>query len=54
MNEMKMYPIGKIVTENDEMKIVLRPEYRKGLRGLSGYSHVQVLWWADGCDYGSV
>ena len=30
--------------------INLDDKYAKGLRGLDGYSHVQVLWWADGCD----
>ena len=30
--------------------INLDEKYVKGLRGLDGYSHVQVLWWADACD----
>ena len=50
MNEIKVYPIGKIIAENDELKIVLEPAYRAGLKGLSGYSHVQILWWMDKCD----
>ena len=50
MNEIKVYPIGKVVAENNEVKIVLEPAYRAGLKGLAGYSHVQVLWWMDGCD----
>lgn len=32
------------------MCIKLRKEYAAGLKGLLGFSHVQVLWWADGCD----
>lgn len=50
MNEIKVFPIGKIANENGEFKIILNPEYRKGLKGLNDYSHVQVLWWFDGCD----
>lgn len=50
MNDIKVFPIGKIENENSEVRIVLDPKYRKGLKGLTEYSHVQVLWWADGCD----
>ena len=50
MNKMKVYPIGKIENENSEMRVVLDPKFRKGLKGLQGYSHVQVLWWFDKCD----
>lgn len=50
MNGKKVYPIGKIINDNTEVKIVLYPAYRKGLKGLADYSHVQVLWWMDGCD----
>lgn len=24
--------------------------FRDGLTGLKGFSHVQMLWWTDGCD----
>jgi len=50
MVDIQIHPIGKIETEKDEMRIVLDPAYRAGLKGLAGYSHVQVLWWMDGCD----
>lgn len=50
MNDIKLYPIGYVKNENNEVKIVLDPVYRKGLKGLEGYSHVQVLWWMNGCD----
>ena len=50
MNEIKIFPIGKIVNENNEVKIILDSRYQKGLKGLSGFSHVQVLWWMDQCD----
>ena len=50
MNEIKLNSIGKVVNENGEFKIVLEPAYRAGLKGLESYSHVQVIWWMDGCD----
>jgi len=50
MNEMKVFPIGTIKNENNEAAILLNPDYCKGLKGLSGYSHVQVIWWMDRCD----
>ena len=50
MNKMKIHPIGRIESNGNGFQIVLAPPYAKGLKGLAGYSHVQVLWWADGCD----
>ncbi|MBR6021869.1 MAG: SAM-dependent methyltransferase [Kiritimatiellae bacterium] len=50
MNKLEVQPIGKIESGNGGYRIVLEPEFRKGLKGLSGFSHVQVLWWMDGCD----
>lgn len=50
MNELKVIPIGTIKNENNEAMILLDPAYQNGLKGLSGYSHVQVIWWMDHCD----
>lgn len=50
MSDIKVFSIGKIVNEKNEVKVILDPDYRNGLKGLEGYSHVQVLWWMDGCD----
>ncbi|MBP0981451.1 MAG: SAM-dependent methyltransferase [Oscillospiraceae bacterium] len=50
MNDIKIFPIGKIENENGETKIRLNPAYSLGLKGLGEYSHVQVIWWMDGCD----
>ena len=50
MNEIKVFPIGKIENDNSGFKIILDPMYKEGLKGLADYSHVQVLWWFDGCD----
>ena len=50
MNKMKVIPIGTIKNKDNEVAILLDPAYRKGLKGLSGFSHVQVVWWMDRCD----
>ncbi|KGE70819.1 TrmO family methyltransferase domain-containing protein [Spirochaeta lutea] len=43
----QLIEIGQVKTGVDKTEIVLRPEYREGLIGLEGFSHVQVLWWAN-------
>ncbi|MCR5255347.1 MAG: TrmO family methyltransferase [Acetatifactor sp.] len=50
MNDIKIISIGKIENKEGNVRIVLDPGYSEGLKGLEGYSHVQILWWADGCD----
>ena len=47
MNKMEVHPIGTIAYVEGEFSIVLNPEYAPALRGLDGYSHVQVVWWFD-------
>ena len=50
MNDIKIISIGRIENKEGDVRIVLAPGYSEGLKGLEGYSHVQILWWADGCD----
>jgi len=50
MNEIKLFPIGKIINTDNTVSIKIDKKYAKGLDGLKEYSHAQVLWWADGCD----
>ena len=52
MNEVKVFSIGKIVNEEENVKVVVEQKYAEGLKGLEGDSHVQILWWMDGCDNG--
>jgi tRNA-Thr(GGU) m(6)t(6)A37 methyltransferase TsaA len=47
MSNMEVRPIGTIACAEGEFSIVLNPEYAPALRGLDGYSHVQVVWWFD-------
>jgi tRNA (Thr-GGU) A37 N-methylase len=50
MNDIKIFSIGKIENKEGTVSINVDPEYAKGLKGLDGYGHVQVMWWADKCD----
>ena len=50
MNDIKIFSIGKIENKEGTVSIIVDPEYAKGLKGLDGYGHVQVMWWADKCD----
>lgn len=47
MNAINILPIGKIINKENEVCIKLDPKYAPGLKGLEGFSHIQVLWWAD-------
>ena len=47
---MNLKEIGRIKTEGDEMFLEVNEEYRKGLKGLEGYSNIDVIWWFDKCD----
>ena len=53
MNDMKIFSIGKILNNGETVGIKLDRKFAEGLRGLEGYSHIQVLWWADKCDNAS-
>lgn len=53
MNNMKIFSIGKIMNNDETVCIKLERKYSDGLKGLDGYSHIQVLWWADKCDNAS-
>ena len=44
-------PIGKVVKPSGSLpQLVVDPAYVQGLRHLEGFSHLIVVWWADGCD----
>ncbi len=48
--EMKLNEIGHAECANGEFKIVLDGDFKEGLKGLEGFSHLQVIWWFNGCD----
>jgi len=50
MNKMEITSIGEIKPAEDGFAITLKKEYRDGLTNLDGYSHINILWWADQVD----
>jgi tRNA-Thr(GGU) m(6)t(6)A37 methyltransferase TsaA len=50
MREYQVEEIGKTITKENEFFIQLFPTYREGLKGLEGFSHVNVLYWLDQTD----
>lgn len=42
-------PIGRVCVERDGAYIALDKAYAPALAGLSGFGHVQVIWWCSGC-----
>lgn len=49
MNNMTLREIGTVEEEDGLFVIRLTPEYVPGLKALDGFSHLVVLWWANGC-----
>ena len=41
----KIYPVGIIRRQDDEIWIAIFPQYRDALLGLDGFSHIHVLFW---------
>jgi len=47
---MKLKEIGHAECYNGDFKVILNKEYAEGLKGLEGFSHLEVIWWFNGCD----
>ena len=45
--KIQLNPIGSTHFENGRFCIKLRDEYKKGLVGIKGFSHLQILWWGN-------
>lgn len=50
MEEFIVKPIGKLACDDDGMRIALDRKYAPALKGLDGFSHIQVLWWFSACN----
>ena len=50
MQQFTIWPIGRIQVTEEGTFIQLSPPYAPALEGLEGFSHLQILWWFDGCD----
>ena len=48
--EFKLSPIGHIRAGQDVFRLEVKKEYRPALKGLDGFSHVNVFWWCHLCD----
>jgi len=48
--EMKLNEIGYVNSYNGEYKIVLKEEYKNGLKGLEDFSHLEVIYWFSAID----
>lgn len=53
MKPLMLNPIGKIRIGREGMRIEVEQKYTPALKELDGFSHLQVLWWFDGCDNAS-
>jgi tRNA-Thr(GGU) m(6)t(6)A37 methyltransferase TsaA len=50
MTQFTIKEIGVIYNDNINPYIVLHETFKKGLQGLEGFSHLQVLYWLDCLD----
>lgn len=47
---MELKEIGRIKMEGEEMYLQVNEEYLKGIKGLEGFSNIDVIWWFDRYD----
>lgn len=52
MKAMQVTSIGAVEISGSEMYIALDAPYVPALNGLEGFSHLNILWWFNGCDTG--
>ena len=45
-----LHPIGLVRRDGDSVWLEIDPQYRDGLLELEQFSHIIVLWWANGHD----
>jgi len=45
MEKFEVVTIGKIRTDSEGARIELKKKYLSALKGLEGFSHLQILWW---------
>lgn len=50
MTEYKIFPVGRIHNSEEGTIIELQNQYIPALKGLEGFSHIQVIWWFSHCD----
>jgi Uncharacterized conserved protein len=50
MNKMSISAVGAIEIKNNKTRIVLEKPYATALKGLDGFSHINILWWCNDFD----
>lgn len=50
MEQFTLNQIGKIRNRGDDVCVELDPAYIHALQALDGFSHLNILWWCNGCD----
>lgn len=50
MKEFTVSAIGEVVMSGGSYALKLKPGFRDGLTALQGFSHINVIWWANHCD----
>jgi len=48
--DMKLNEIGHAECSNGKFKVIIDEKYRTALEGVEGFSHIQIIWWFNGCD----
>ena len=48
--EMILSPIGHVSVDKEGFALRINAPYRPALRGLEGFSHIDVLWWCNQLD----
>lgn len=51
MTNFEVYAIGEIKNDEDGVLIKIAPKYLPALKGLEGFSHINVIWWFSGFDH---
>jgi tRNA-Thr(GGU) m(6)t(6)A37 methyltransferase TsaA len=49
-DEFRVQTIGKVDSKNGTFRLRIDPAFREGMKALEGFTHVNVLWWADQVD----
>ncbi|MBW7984735.1 SAM-dependent methyltransferase [Enterobacillus tribolii] len=50
MKTLNITPIGTVEIVGDETCVILEKMYIPALKGLEGFSHINILWWFDRSD----
>ena len=49
-SEIKLNSIGSIKVEKGRFYVSIKREYRSALKGIEGFSHINIIWWGNQSD----